>query len=203
MAVRKQRRGDAMITNVLNQALLLLAEVGFERLTLPEVAVRAGVNKTSLYRRWPTKALLVRDALASAMAAPVGFVATGELRRDLVAWGSAAVAFSGSALGQAVFRALLVSDVPELQELSRELRAASAAPRRLLDAARKRGELAADVDSALVLSMIAGTLMHRQHIERRPIDQRVLATVIDIVLDGVRAAAAEARRRPARRVRST
>lgn len=174
-----------MVATVMAEALSLLAEVGFERMTLPEVATRAGVNKTSLYRRWPTKAVLIRDALSGAMAAPPDFVPSGDLTTDLVEWGKAAVLFSASALGQAVFRALLVAHVPELKSLPEELSAASAVPRLLFEAAKARGELDASIDTELVLSMVAGTLLHRQHVERRPVDEQTLGEVIDIVLHGV------------------
>ncbi|MGV3622798.1 MAG: TetR/AcrR family transcriptional regulator [Archangium sp.] len=182
---RVQRRGDAMVEAVYSHALALLAEVGFARFSLPEVAVRAGVNKTSLYRRWPTAAVLVRDALASAMAAPPQFVASGELRADLLNWGRGAVQFSSSPLGQAVFRALLTADAPELATLAADLRSRSAVPSALIDAAKARGAVSPSVDSQLVLSMVAGTLMHLLHVERREVDERTLVEVIDVILDGL------------------
>jgi AcrR family transcriptional regulator len=43
-------------------ALALLAEVGYDRLTMDAVAARARAGKTTIYRRWPGKAELVVDA---------------------------------------------------------------------------------------------------------------------------------------------
>ena len=50
---------------VLDAALEVLAEVGYDRLTMDAVAQRAKASKATLYRRWNSKATLVVDALAS------------------------------------------------------------------------------------------------------------------------------------------
>jgi AcrR family transcriptional regulator len=63
-------------------ALVLLAEVGYDRLTMDAVAARARAGKTTIYRRWPGKAELVVDALNSVKGAPE-IPDTGSLRRDL------------------------------------------------------------------------------------------------------------------------
>jgi AcrR family transcriptional regulator len=63
-------------------ALALLAEVGYDRLTMDAVAARAGAAKTTIYRRWPGKAELVVDALNSVKGVPV-VPDTGSLRQDL------------------------------------------------------------------------------------------------------------------------
>ena len=63
-------------------ALALLAEVGYDRLTMDAVAARAGAAKTTIYRRWPGKAEFVVDALASLKGAPE-IPDTGSLRQDL------------------------------------------------------------------------------------------------------------------------
>jgi AcrR family transcriptional regulator len=63
-------------------ALALLAEVGYDRLTLDAVAARARAGKTTIYRRWPGKAELVVDALNSLKGVPE-IPDTGSLRQDL------------------------------------------------------------------------------------------------------------------------
>ncbi len=63
----------------------LLGEVGYEGLALPEVAVRAGVNKTTVYRRWPTKMDLITDLFLSRTAEQDLGRDTGSLVGDLVA----------------------------------------------------------------------------------------------------------------------
>jgi AcrR family transcriptional regulator len=63
-------------------ALALLAEVGYDRLTMDAVAARAGAAKTTIYRRWRDKAELVVDSLNSVKGVP-GIPDTGSLREDL------------------------------------------------------------------------------------------------------------------------
>jgi len=63
-------------------ALVLLADVGYDRLTMDAVAARARAGKTTIYRRWPGKAELVVDALNSLKGAP-DIPDTGSLRQDL------------------------------------------------------------------------------------------------------------------------
>jgi AcrR family transcriptional regulator len=68
---------------VLREATLaLLAEVGYDRLTIDAVAARAGAAKTTIYRRWRGKAELVVDALDSLKGVPE-IPDTGSLRQDL------------------------------------------------------------------------------------------------------------------------
>ncbi len=181
-----QRRGEAMVGAVLQVTLVQLGVVGFERLSVPEVAALAGVNKTSVYRRWPTKGELVREALASVLGEPPDFVATGELRADLLAWGRGALAFAGSPVGQAVFRALLSADDPDLRPLASELTRTTKGPMGLLTRAVRRGELRPGANLELALSTIAGALLQRLHVEHRPADLAYLTQVVDLVLDGLR-----------------
>ena len=44
-----------------------LTELGYGRLTMEGIAARARTGKAALYRRWPTKHALVRDALRHAL----------------------------------------------------------------------------------------------------------------------------------------
>ncbi|MGH3125959.1 MAG: TetR-like C-terminal domain-containing protein, partial [Streptosporangiaceae bacterium] len=63
-------------------ALALLAEVGYDRLTMDAVAARARAAKTTIYRRWQGKAELVVDSLNSLKGVP-DIPDTGSLRDDL------------------------------------------------------------------------------------------------------------------------
>jgi AcrR family transcriptional regulator len=80
---RRGRRLDRSLDLVISKATLeLLSECGYDHVTMDMVASRAGTAKTTLYRRWPSKATLVAAALSSAnwdRPCPD----TGSLRRDL------------------------------------------------------------------------------------------------------------------------
>jgi AcrR family transcriptional regulator len=79
---RLDRSLDAAI---LDATLAGVAEVGYDRLSMDEVASRAGVGKAAIYRRWPTKAVVVADAIAHwrRRLGPVEPPNTGSLRGDI------------------------------------------------------------------------------------------------------------------------
>lgn len=66
----------------------MLAELGYDGLTIDKVAARAGAARATVYRRWPTKADLVLAAVERLATGDVDASAlpdTGDLRADLVA----------------------------------------------------------------------------------------------------------------------
>lgn len=84
-AGRSPRRGAAREQAILDAATALVAEVGYERVTVDAIAARAHTSKETMYRRWPGKAELVADALrrhaqGEAPTAPD----SGSLRTDLL-----------------------------------------------------------------------------------------------------------------------
>lgn len=79
-------RGAAREEAILDAAIELIGEVGYERVTVDAIAARARSSKTTMYRRWPSKAELVADALRRrAQGAEPAVPETGSLRGDLLA----------------------------------------------------------------------------------------------------------------------
>src|SRR6201992_2010275 len=62
----------------------LLAERGLAAMSIEEVAARAGVGKTTIYRRWTSKGLLALDAFVISFRAEQPLPDTGTLRGDLL-----------------------------------------------------------------------------------------------------------------------
>lgn len=194
-----RRRGDAVVRRVLDEALKELARGGLERLSVPEVAARAGVNKTSVYRRWPTKQHLVRAALAHSMEHVRDVPDTGSLAGDLAALAGRVADFITSPKGMAVVRTVfadgrsagLKAQVSTLwQEGGADL------PRVVIERAVARGELSAGADAELLLFTIAGALLHRVFIERAGVDAAWLERLVRLVTHG---AGAMKRKAPSRR----
>ena len=79
-------RDEARDQAILEAAVDLLAEVGYDAMSIESIANRAAVSKATIYRRWPGKAELVAEALRRRHD-PHGFVPpdTGSLRGDLLA----------------------------------------------------------------------------------------------------------------------
>jgi AcrR family transcriptional regulator len=182
-----QIRGDAFVQGVLEVSLARLAEVGFERLSIPEVAVRAGVNKTSVYRRWSTKAELVRDALRAAMSHADQPPNMGTLRGDLLALAQSVATFMEGAQGTAILRILMTqASDPQLRQLAMEAygEIGRHGPWAVLSRAVQRGELRPNVDHSLVLFTVAGALLHRVFVEQSSATPAFLEQVVDLVLKG-------------------
>src|SRR3954453_2446178 len=67
---------------ILDAAVGLLGETGYERMTMDGVAARAKVSKATIYRRWDSKASLVVEAMRSCQFAEIELPVTGDLRAD-------------------------------------------------------------------------------------------------------------------------
>jgi AcrR family transcriptional regulator len=178
---------------ILDAALGLLREVGYDRLTMDAVAAAAHASKASLYRRWGSKARLVADALNRA---DVGFGAplpdTGTLRGDLLA----AACGAGGLIDQLPVQlmAALVTALhhhPDLAAAFQDafLRPRLGAARELLERARTRGEVRPDVDLDLVVDVLPGVVLHRVFLRGEQPTRDLITRVVDsVVLPAVRPA---------------
>ena len=139
----KQMRGPGLVRHVLQITLLEIAEAGLDRLTIERVATRSGVNKTTLYRRWPTPQRLAEAALdLVADAAPPPD--TGSLREDLVLYLLRLHGASNHPLAPALLRWRL-GGVPEGEaqaDLQKRFARADDETLVMFQRARDRGELA-------------------------------------------------------------
>jgi AcrR family transcriptional regulator len=165
--VRPRRGGrpldPARDAAILAAALDGLAELGYDRLSMEEIATRARAGKGALYRRWPSKAALVVDAILAwrEAQAPMRAPDTGSLLGDFEAMIAAVPEFDEAAKRQiAVFHGLATA-----ASRDPELRAAISTqvlgrPRRLigevLQRAVARGEIPAERDLKLVPDIIIG-----------------------------------------------
>jgi len=94
-------------TAVLTATLTELAAHGYERLTLDGVATRAGVHKTTVYRRWGSKEHVVADALRTLAATRIEVPDTGDLDRDLQLLARSVVTALSSPDGAGTVRAMV------------------------------------------------------------------------------------------------
>src|SRR6266851_5959752 len=83
---RGRPRDPAVDEAVLTAAVDLLAEVGYARLTMDQVAARAGVGKASVYLRWPNKVALVAQAIQQRSAVVPEIPDNGSVREDMLAF---------------------------------------------------------------------------------------------------------------------
>ncbi len=164
----------------------MLREGGYARFAVDQVADRAGVAKTTVYRRWPSRDHLVVAAVATFLD-DVAIEETGDLRADLVRI-AAAIA---TGLGQPGIR-LLVSELiaagarqPDLAASVYQLWARRrAASLDLFAAAVGQGEQADDVEPGLILDQIIGAVYYRALITGDPVDDDYLKRLVSAALAG-------------------
>src|SRR3954452_16583346 len=128
------------------------------------VRQRAGVGKATIYRRWPSKAELVRDAIVT-MHEDFSEIDTGSLRGDYAAI-AAQVRSSAQRAGAATFMPRLLGEAVNDPELHAIFYENLVQPRRealgtLLRRAIERGELRGDVDLELMIDLFAGPAVYR------------------------------------------
>jgi AcrR family transcriptional regulator len=170
---RAPGRGPRLRAAVFAATLAELAERGYANLTVDNVARRAGVHKTSLYRHWPDRQRLVLDALTANVAASMPIPDTGHLETDLRAYARELVGWLTSPVGRAILAATLsdAARVPEIGALERGFfddRLRRAEP--LITRAIARGEVPSDTDPAEVVKTMIAPIYLRLLITAEPID---------------------------------
>lgn len=175
--------------SVLDATLELLLEMGAEPLSIGEVAARAGVNETSIYRRWGTREKLVIDALLSHSAHELPIPDTGSLRDDLASLASVLIQYVSTPLGLAQDRSLATaSEDPFVAETrvefwQRRLEAAGIVVTRAIE----RGEVPVTTDPRLVVEMLVAPIHFRTLLTHQPLDDSLPRRIADIIVDGINA----------------
>ena len=183
----RARRGEPVVARVLEVTLDELARVGLHRLSVPAVSARAGLHKTSVYRRWPTKGALVAAALARAMGHDAPLPDDGSLHADMRAFVRHAAAFADSPVGRGVLRTLFVDGAdPEVRLLIASLRRGrEAGPRALFRRAVARGELTAGADVRMAATAVAGAITHRLFVEQARATPAFVDRLVALVAAGL------------------
>jgi AcrR family transcriptional regulator len=150
---------------VLAAAAELLAERGYDDLELPDVARRAGVHPTTVYRRWPAKAHLVGEALLERARTLRPTPDTGSLASDLESLLLDGAALVRTPPVRALFGVLLSSATDRVPELvtarDRFWAAHRIEARGIVERAVARGELPAGTDPAALIDLVIGPALLR------------------------------------------
>ncbi len=147
---------------ILDAALALLAQEGFEAMSVEAIAARAGVGKKTIYRWWSSKEALVIDALKNVQQVKNPVIDTGSFRDDLVAlfrntlqiWSSPetrnllinliGLMTSHPAVFQAYYDQVLADRLGQAT--------------RIVQQAQARGEVRQDLDISDILTLLAGPI---------------------------------------------
>ena len=182
--VRRRPGGrTARVTRaILDAAVEEVAAVGYDGFTFDGVAERAGVHRTSVYRRWPDKTALLVDALLASAASDVPQPDTGSLEADLRQLLDSVVTNLAQPTTRALLRAAAAESetTPEIGRIARAFwthRIALAAE--LVRRAQRRGEAPADLDAEHVIELLIAPLFLRLLVTGGPIDGAFADRLVD------------------------
>ncbi|MQY12057.1 putative HTH-type transcriptional regulator [Streptomyces sp. RB5] len=171
-----------------------LVELGWSRLTLGDVASRAGVAKTTLYRRWPGKNELVVDALAElfdGLALPPD---GGSLEADIVGVVLRFAALLERPEVRSALMALIAEGAYDAALRDRIRSAIVNRQKRLVLEGRARAVHRREIPPApepgpqadLIFDVIAGTVVHRALVSAEPVDETWASALAALVAAGLR-----------------
>ena len=178
-------RSEAAHGAILDAAIALIREVGYDAVAMDAIAARAGVGKATVYRRWKTKEALVADAIERIIAA-VPVPDTGTTEGDLRGLLRVALAMYADPATGALLSGLVAA-------MARSARIAHAirsgfdavwrdAMRRVLERGVARGDLREGLDVDLATDMLSAPLFYRYLQTGGPVDERLARDVVAAVL---------------------
>lgn len=116
-------RSEAARQAILDAAARLLAERGYDHLTMEGIASTAGVGKQTIYRWWPSKGAVIAECLLEGklLARQLDLPDTGDIRRDLGVWLTRVFTFLQTGQAETILRSLIAA-AAENAEVGRRLR---------------------------------------------------------------------------------
>ncbi len=185
---------------ILDATRAALVELGWGKLTLGDVAARAGVAKTTLYRRWAGKSELVVDAVADLFDEHLELPDRGSLHADI----EGVVLQFAALLERPETKTALMAVVAESTRdgaLRDRIRSAIVDRQKSLvllgrERAQRRGELPREDDATtasrtadLIFDVIAGAVVHRTLVSAEPVDEEWARGFATLLIGGLGATA--------------
>jgi AcrR family transcriptional regulator len=162
------RRSRAAVLSVTVQ---LLFERGFGGATVDEISRRSGVAKTTIYRHWPSRIDLLRDA-CSTLSTPLETPDTGSFEADVTALTTNLAHILRSAKWTSVLPSIIdaAERYPDIADLYSKLQRGYSAPfETIIQRALQKGELPPTTDAAMLISALTGPLFYRRWFSREPL----------------------------------
>jgi AcrR family transcriptional regulator len=161
-----------------------MIERGFAGASIDEITRRSGVAKTTIYRHWPTRGDLLRDACSS-IGTPLEAPDTGSFEGDV----TALITSLSHLLRTARWSSVLPSVIdaaerdPEVAAVYSRLQEGYSAPLVLIvQRAMRRGELPKTTDAALLVAALTGPLFYRRWFSREPLTSAFAKQIVRLVL---------------------
>lgn len=179
-------RSESTRRAILESAAELVAEIGYEKVTVEAIASRAGAGKQTIYRWWSSKSIVIADAVIEGYlrlpAVDVGH--TGSLEHDLKAWVREIDLTLGDPTAVSIVRALATAASDDDDD-ARKLWDQITGPlhRALitrLQQGQAVGQLATTVDASAIADALIGTVLFRT-LTRQPASEKAI-DIVDVLL---------------------
>ncbi|MER8828450.1 TetR/AcrR family transcriptional regulator [Mesorhizobium sp. M0938] len=180
------RRSPDSADAILNAAEAVLAEAGYSGFSIEAVARRARAGKPTIYRWWPSKAALLFDVYQRGKR--VDNPDSGNLEDDLVGFLKSLFSHWRETPSGSVFRSLIAeaqSDATVAAALAEYTKGRHVHTGRMIERAKARGEVAADVDPALVADLVASFAWKHLLTNRLDEDETTIRTAVRYVIQGI------------------
>jgi AcrR family transcriptional regulator len=181
-------RDELATDRILTSALKLAEEDGFDVLTVERVAARAGVGKTTIYRRWPNVWAVVVDAVLAEVTRVSPVVERASARESLTA-SMKLVGKSFRGRHGRLFRPLIgraqTDDTLRAAIDERWLSPRRELSRGIVRRGIERGELRPGLDPDMVIDALYGPLYHRLLLPYSGTEVRITDAYIDALVAAV------------------
>ncbi len=173
---------------VLAATLDLLSQRGYEAMTTKEIALVAGVNEVTLFRRWGTKAAIVAEALLDYSATETPTPDTGSLQTDMLELLRGIITRIQTPMGKVVDQIVVGHySQPELAEVRRVYwRDSFNSAEVLIQRAKDRGELPEEIDARFLMEAAIGPILVRTIATAQPLDDQLPEQIVALLLFGVK-----------------
>ncbi|MFC5827327.1 TetR/AcrR family transcriptional regulator [Nonomuraea insulae] len=184
-----RRRSADRTETIMQTALDLAREVGYAKLSMEAVATRAGVGKDTIYRRWPSKALLFLDAVLSSRITGLEHPDTGDIVADLREVMIRAVDLLAQPPWGPLYQELIgeAQHNPEVAAALNErfIQPQTADTLARLKTAEEQGQLAPEFDLDLAFEVLSGPLYFRLLITHQPMTPDYIDRLLQAVFAGM------------------
>ncbi|HZO76214.1 MAG TPA: TetR/AcrR family transcriptional regulator [Ktedonobacteraceae bacterium] len=149
---------------ILEATLALFVEEGLQGLSMEAIAERAGVGKTTIYRRWSSKEAMIKDAF-DLLRAGKPLPNTGNIRADLLVLARESREVFGHNPFMAQLMTRMIAELKTTPEIYRAFHRHLIVPRleqflQIIKGAQERGEVRPELDAMFVISLVFTTLVY-------------------------------------------